>query len=128
MLLVKLLMPALLLRSGTIINITSASALKPSPFGAVYGATKTALIHFSETIFEEMRKQGIKSIAISPDITDTEFFNKLSFYPSEDEKSYLLAEDIAQQITHILTLPENIAMTHLIIKPQLHKIKKRKHQ
>jgi short-subunit dehydrogenase len=127
MLLTKLLMPALLQRSGTIINIASASGLKPSPFGAVYGATKTALIHFSESVFEEMRKQGIKSIALSPDLTDTHFFDKLSFYPSEDKRSYLLAEDIAEQILTILALPDHIVIPHMVIKPQIHKISKRKY-
>jgi len=125
MMLTRFLLPALKKTKGSVIHIASASALKPSPFGAAYSATKAGLIQFSDSLFEEIRKSGMRSTVISPDITDTAFFETLSFYPDKDPLSYLLAEDIAAQILWLLDQPENVALTHLQIKPQRHKIAKR---
>lgn len=128
MVLSKLLIKPLKKTKGKIIHIASASALKPSPFGSAYSATKAGLIQFSESLFEEVRKNGIQSIVISPDITNTAFFNKLSFYPDDDKLASLMAKDIAQNVIWLINNPQNVAITHLQLKPQLNKIAKRKNR
>ena len=61
-------------RSGTIINISSAAAFQPMPHMAVYGATKAFVLSFTEALWRETRRDGIRVLAVCPGSTDTPFF------------------------------------------------------
>lgn len=87
---------------GHIINITSIEATKHSKYSALYTATKSGLRDFSLSLFEEVRKNGIKVTSINPGITKTAFFDKLKFEPSSDEDTYLDPKEIASAIKDIL--------------------------
>jgi short-subunit dehydrogenase len=112
---------------GHIISISSASAQKPSPMGAAYSATKAGLTHFGESLFEEVRKAGVKVTTIHPDITQTNFFTNLTFKEYEEEPStYILPETIANFIEYLLQFPETNLFTNVTIKPQRHRLEKKK--
>ncbi len=110
---------------GIIINISSVTAKERNPHGCVYGATKAALTSFSESLFEEVRKRGIKVITIHPDMTDTALYRNADFTPKEDEKYCLSAESISQALKFALSTNENTVVTDITLKPQLKGIKKR---
>ena len=59
---------------GTIINIASTAAFQPLPKMAVYGATKAFVLSFTEALWAEERKHGIRVLAVCPGLTDTPFF------------------------------------------------------
>jgi len=59
---------------GTIINIASTAAFQPLPKMAVYGATKAFVLSFTEALWEEERRHGIRVLAVCPGLTDTPFF------------------------------------------------------
>ena len=61
-------------RGGTIINVSSAAAFQPMPHMAVYGATKAFVLSFTEALWRETRKDGIRVLAVCPGSTDTPFF------------------------------------------------------
>ena len=61
-------------RSGTIINVSSAAAFQPMPHMAVYGATKAFVLSFTEALWRETRRDGIRVLAVCPGSTDTPFF------------------------------------------------------
>jgi len=84
--------------SGHIINIASITAKKPSPQGAAYSASKAGLAHFSESLFEEVRKSNVKVTTIIPDVTKTPFFDNIWFEPANDEAAYLTAQCIADAV------------------------------
>lgn len=107
---------------GTIINIASITALSTSTHGAVYGALKAGLLHFSRTLFEENRKAGLKVTVILPDMTDTQLYRNADFEPSHDEGCSLNAEDIANAIQYVLSLPEGSLISELTVRPQFHRI------
>ena len=118
----------LLLRSlknsqGHIINITSIEATKHSKFSALYTATKSGLRDFGLCLFEEVRKAGVKVTSINPDITKTEFFDKLQFEPSSKEDTYLVPEQIAKSVLDILNI--NAVITDITIRPQKFEIKRK---
>ncbi|MDX9744874.1 MAG: SDR family oxidoreductase, partial [Arcobacteraceae bacterium] len=82
-----ILLSNLVLRSlkktkGNIINITSIEATRHSKFSALYTATKSGLRDFSLSLFEEVRKSGVKVTSINPDMTMTPFFDTLQFKAS----------------------------------------------
>ena len=68
-------LPAMLARKrGAIVNIASASAFQPLPYMSVYAATKAFVLSFSQGLRGEVRKKGIKVLAVCPGPVDTPFF------------------------------------------------------
>jgi NAD(P)-dependent dehydrogenase (short-subunit alcohol dehydrogenase family) len=61
-------------RSGRIINTASGAGLRPFPGGAVYGASKAAVISLTYSLAQEVAKYGITVNAIGPGPTDTPFW------------------------------------------------------
>ena len=61
-------------KTGTIINIASTAAFQPLPHMAVYGATKAFVLSFTEALWAETRKDGIRVLAVCPGPTETAFF------------------------------------------------------
>jgi 3-oxoacyl-[acyl-carrier protein] reductase len=69
-------------RSGRIVNTASGLGLRGSPGGAVYGASKAAIINFTKSLALEVARYGISVNAIAPGVTDTPFWRANR---SEDE-------------------------------------------
>lgn len=61
-------------RTGRILNVASTAAYQPTPFIAVYGATKSYVLSFSEALAKEMEDYGVVVTCLSPGPTDTNFF------------------------------------------------------
>jgi short-subunit dehydrogenase len=62
--------------SGHILITSSIAAVMPSPFEAVYGATKAFLLLFSESLASELKDTDVKVTAVLPGPTDTNFFHR----------------------------------------------------
>jgi short-subunit dehydrogenase len=60
-------------RRGTIINVASTAAFQPVPYMATYAATKAFVLNFSEAVAHEVRRDGVKVMALCPGPTRTEF-------------------------------------------------------
>ena len=61
-------------RSGRIVNTASGLGLRGSPGGAVYGASKAAIINLTRSLALEVARHGITVNAIAPGVTDTPFW------------------------------------------------------
>ena len=60
------------LRSGgTIVNVSSGAGLKGFPYSSAYGASKAALIHFTETLALELKSKAVAVFAIRPGAVKT---------------------------------------------------------
>jgi len=109
---------------GFIINISSASVLHPARHGVVYASTKSALRHFGVSLFEEVRKHGVKVCTVIPDLTLSDFHNKAYFKPSQDEMAHIKPKDIADIIHSIIHAPKHIVIQEITVKPQVFKLEK----
>ncbi len=109
---------------GFIINISSTSAIHPARQGVVYGATKAALRHFGISLFEEIRKYGVKVCNIIPDLTLTNFHSNTFFKPSSEELAHLKPDDIAKIVKNIIESPKHLVIQEIILKPQIFKLEK----
>lgn len=70
----RFLQPMLERKQGAIINVASTAGFQSVPFMATYAATKAFVLSFSEALWEENRRHGIKVMALCPGVTDTNFF------------------------------------------------------
>lgn len=119
----NLLLRSLKKQKGHIINISSIEATRHSKFSALYTATKSGLRNFGLALFEELRRSDVKVTNINPDFTKTNFFDELSFEPSDSKDTHLLASDIANQVLDIIEF--NGVITDITLRPQRLEIKKK---
>lgn len=124
MIISQLLMRDIKKNSGTIINISSVTAKKTNTYGCCYGATKAALTSFSNSLFEENRKYGVKVVTIHPDMTKTDLYRNANFNVGISDESYILAEEIADMVNWILEQRDGIVITDLTVRPQKHLLSK----
>jgi NAD(P)-dependent dehydrogenase (short-subunit alcohol dehydrogenase family) len=59
--------------SGRIVNISSVLGFIPSPYGALYAASKHAVEGFSESLDHETREFGVRVAVVEPGYTNTSF-------------------------------------------------------
>jgi len=71
-----LLLPMLKSRGGSIVTVASTAAFQPTPYLAAYGATKAFVLHWSLALNEELRGSGVRTLAVCPGPTSTEFFQR----------------------------------------------------
>src|SRR3954452_6311106 len=84
---------------GSIINIASTAAFQPLPGSAVYAATKSFVLSFSEAIRTELRGTGVTVTAVCPGPVRTEFTEVAGFAGVEDRTPsavWMAPEDIAK--------------------------------
>ena len=125
MVLSQLLLRDLKKNKGTILNISSVTAKKSNTYGCSYGATKAGLSSFSASLFDEVRKYGVKVVTLHPDMTKTNLYRNANFCEGDTMDSYLLPEEVASACQMILHARDGLVVTDLTIQPQLHKLTKR---
>jgi short-subunit dehydrogenase len=84
---------------GSVINIASTAAFQPLPGSAVYAATKSFVLSFSEAVNEELRGSGVSLTAVCPGPVKTEFTDVAGVGGIEDRTpgaAWMSAEDVAR--------------------------------
>ncbi|HUR38170.1 MAG TPA: SDR family oxidoreductase [Planctomycetota bacterium] len=76
-------------QGGTIINITSMSAIRPLSRVFTYSATKAAVLNLTMNLAREWAPQGVRVNALSP-----------GFFPAEQNRKILQPERIAKILAH----------------------------
>lgn len=126
MILCNVLLRDLKKNRGSIINISSVTAKYISTYGCAYSATKAGLTHFSESLFSEIRKTGVKVISIHPDMTKSNFYRNANFSEDDSENDfYISCDNIAELVKLILIQHSNVVVTDITIRPQKHRIKRK---
>ncbi|MEZ0228933.1 MAG: SDR family NAD(P)-dependent oxidoreductase [Planctomycetota bacterium] len=59
--------------SGTILNVASVASFQPIPFFAVYSATKAYVLSLSIALDAEVKRHGVRVLALCPGPVPTEF-------------------------------------------------------
>ncbi len=84
---------------GAVINIASTAAFQPLPGSAVYAASKSFVLSFSEAIRTELRGTGVTVTAVCPGPVRTEF-TEVAGIPGVEERSpgaiWMSADDLAR--------------------------------
>lgn len=86
--------------AGRILITSSIAGTMPTPYQAVYGATKAFLLEFSQSLYYELKDRGITVTALKPGATDTEFFRRAGMEDTKvgsKEKEENDPAEVAQQ-------------------------------
>lgn len=111
-------LPGMRLRhQGRIMNIASVAAFQACPNFAVYGATKSYVLLFSEALGAEERKHGIHVTAVCPGATATEFHDVAGNHGTLAAKMMDTAETVADSALAALNAGRPVVVTGLMNKP-----------
>jgi len=116
MILAQKVLPAMIAKGeGAVINISSVSGKSGEADGAAYSASKFGLIGFTESLYEEVREQGIKVAVILPGFVDTPMIPPVKHL---DRSKMIQANDVAQAVLYILNTPATSCPVEITIRPQ----------
>jgi serine 3-dehydrogenase (NADP+) len=117
------LLPRLIERKGAIINLSSVAATYPYRGGAVYAGTKAFVRQFGLGLRCDLQGTGVRVTSIEPGMVETEFTlvrtggdqaASDALYANMDP---MTAEDIADTIWWVATLPPHININALELMP-----------
>lgn len=117
------LLPGLIARKGVIINMSSVAASYPYPGGNTYGGTKAFVKQFSLGLRSDLHGTGVRVTSIEPGMAETEFtLVRTHGDQAASDRMYgdanpMTAEDIAEQLFYIATLPPHLNINRLEIMP-----------
>ncbi|RLJ72730.1 SDR family oxidoreductase [Pedobacter alluvionis] len=106
-----------------IVVIGSSIGRNVSPFNPVYGSTKFAAHGITEALRRDIGPKGIRVSLIEPGIVSTSFqqtggYNMEWFSGYEKEIGpVLIARDVAEVIGFLLSLPGNVNLDNISIRP-----------
>ena len=115
------LLPLLVERKGAIINIGSIAGSYPYPGGNTYGGTKAFVRQFSLGLRSDLHGTGVRVTDIEPGMAETEFtLVRTHGDQAASDKLYagaqpMTADDIAEQIFYVATLPPHLNINRLEI-------------
>ncbi len=108
---------------ASIINVGSIAGQWPYPGSHVYGASKAFVKQFSYNIRCDLQGTGVRVTDLAPGIAETEFtLVRTKGDQTASDNLYrgttpLSAEDIAEQMFYIATLPDHININRLEVMP-----------
>lgn len=93
---------------GDIINISSTNGLNGAATSSAYSASKFAVIGFTESLAQEVRRNNIRVTALTPSTVATDLAVDLSLIKENDDSKFMQPEDIAEFIVNQLKLNPRI--------------------
>ena len=110
---------------GHIINISSVDGKEVYKGGAIYGASKSAIITLSKAMRMELSPDyNIRVTCIEPGTVDTDLRNNITDEELLNDKNYndacepkLEAKNIADAVLYALSQPDSVNVNELLIKP-----------
>src|SRR5690606_37414941 len=117
------LLPGLIERRGAIINISSIAGSYPYPGGNAYGGTKAFVTQFSLGLRADLHGTGVRVTSIEPGMAESEFtVVRTVGDQAASDRPYagaqpMTADDIADQIHYVATLPPHLNIIRLEIMP-----------
>ena len=100
---------------GTIVNNLSVAALQPFAGMSAYNASKFGALGFTHALREDLRKRGIRVVALLPGATDTDIWSQ--FWPEAPKEKMISAKTVAQAVLHAVSAPANTAIEEIRIGP-----------
>lgn len=113
---IKTVLPDMLKnKSGTIINMLSVVTKKVFTGSSAYSASKSGLLAYTNALREEVRKENIRIINVSPGATQTPMWSNNAL----EKYSYRMMSpvELAKFIYHVYSIKSNLVAEDIVIRP-----------
>lgn len=101
---------------GAIVNIASLAGKNAVVGGTAYAASKHAVLGFSKSLMLEVRKDGVRVVAICPGSVETGF-GRGRTVPKISKAGVLQPEDVAEVVVATLHLPDRALASEVDLRP-----------
>jgi serine 3-dehydrogenase (NADP+) len=121
--LTRALLPGLVERRGSIINLSSVAATYPYKGGAVYAGTKAFVRQLSLDLRCDLAGTGVRVTSVEPGMIETEFtLVRTGGDQAASDKLYagmnpMTADDLAETLWWIANLPEHVNVNAIELMP-----------
>lgn len=99
--------------AGTVVNVASLAGKNGVEGGTAYCASKHAVLGFSKALMLEVRKHGVRVVAVCPGSVDTSFGSR----ERANRERVLRPEDVAHAVVGALTVSDRAMISELDIRP-----------
>ena len=103
-------------KKGRILNMASLAAFQPGPLMSIYYSTKAFILHFSESIANELKGSGVSVTVLCPGQTRTNFQKKVSSREKKINFNFSTAEKVAKYGYDAMMNGKTIAIPGIINK------------
>jgi NADP-dependent 3-hydroxy acid dehydrogenase YdfG len=110
-------------RVADLVNISSVAGRRASAGSGIYNLTKFGVNAFTEALRQEVTERHVRISAVEPGAVDTELTDHLRDEIREAAVARLasieklVADDIADAVTYIVTRPRRVAVNEILIRP-----------
>lgn len=106
-------------KDGVIVNVSSVAGKRASPLaGAAYAASKHGMSALGICLAAEEREHNIRVSNVYPGEIDTPILDvRPTPVTAEQRAKILKAEDVAEAVLFVATLPAHVSVPELVIKP-----------
>ena len=105
-------LPLLRASHGHVITLASIAGTIPTPGLAVYGATKAALIAFTDSLNREEATHGVRATALSPGFVAT----RMTEWTEIPEEEQIQPQDIAALVRTVLGLSPHARVPNIVVE------------
>ena len=123
----KLFLPMMLERGrGHVVNIASLAGRFATPGAAIYGATKHAVVAFSEALYHELGPKGILVTTVNPGFSPTEGFpltGPAFVRLDPDDVAKLIVDVVRKGTAPEISIPRSLAALQVfrVLTPPLYR-------
>ena len=107
-------------RGSKVYQLGSLSAFQPVPYISTYGATKAFVLSYTRAVNKELKKRGIKMIAVCPGWVKTEFFNRavrddtITYY-----NKFFTSEEVVERAVYDMDRGRDVSVCGTSIRGQV---------
>lgn len=113
----RAVLPAMLAQKrGDIVNLSSTSGRQGRAFDGPYSASKAGIIGLSESLSEEVSREGIRVQTLLPDAVDTGLWSQAGGTALKP-RAMLAPERVAALIAYLLSLPRDTYLLNSVVVP-----------
>jgi 3-oxoacyl-[acyl-carrier protein] reductase len=106
---------SLMQSGGTIVNNLSVAAIQPFAGMSAYNASKYGAYGFTQALREDLRKSGIRVLALLPGATDTDIWSQ--FWPDAPREKMVSPRTVAEAVVHAVSAPADISIDEIRLGP-----------
>jgi 3-oxoacyl-[acyl-carrier protein] reductase len=103
-------------RDGVVVNIASLAGKNAFPTGAVYAASKHAVLGMSKSMMLDLREHNVRVLAICPGSVHTPFFDDQD-HVTPDPARIMDPSDVADLVLTAIRLSDRATVSEVEIRP-----------